>query len=38
MTAEAALTKLAYLFSIDTDPAWVKEKMQEDLRGEWTRP
>jgi L-asparaginase len=38
MTAEAALTKLAYLFSIDTDPAWVKEKMQEDLRGELTRP
>ncbi len=38
MTAEAALTKLAYLFSINTDPAWVKERMQEDLRGELTRP
>ncbi len=38
MTAEAALTKLAYLLSIDTDPEWVKEKMQENLRGELTRP
>jgi L-asparaginase len=38
LTAEAALTKLAYLFSINTEPEWVKEKMQENLRGELTRP
>jgi L-asparaginase len=38
MTAEAALTKLAYLYSINSDPEWVKGKMQEDLRGELTRP
>ena len=38
MTAEAALTKLADLFSIDTDPEWVKGKMPENLRGELTRP
>lgn len=37
MTAEAALTKLAFLFSLGLEPAEVKEKMQEDLRGELTR-
>jgi L-asparaginase len=38
MTAEAALTKLAYLLSLNKEPAWVREKMQENLRGELTRP
>jgi L-asparaginase len=38
MTAEAALTKLAYLLSINKEPEWVKGKMQENLRGELTRP
>jgi L-asparaginase len=37
MTAEAALTKLAFLFSLGLDPAVVKKRMQEDLRGELTR-
>jgi L-asparaginase len=37
MTAEAALTKLAYLLSINKEPEWVKGKMQENLRGELTR-
>jgi L-asparaginase len=36
MTAEAALTKLAYLLSINKEPEWVKQKIQEDLRGELT--
>jgi L-asparaginase len=38
MTAEAALTKLAYLLSLNNDPEWVKMKMQENLRGELTPP
>ena len=36
MTAEAALTKLAYLFSKHDDPSLVKREMQRDLRGELT--
>ena len=38
MTPEAALTKLAYLLSIEPDAAVVKVKMQRSLRGELTRP
>jgi L-asparaginase len=38
MTAEAALTKLAYLLSIEPDVAVVKVKMQQSLRGELERP
>ncbi|MEZ4593979.1 MAG: asparaginase [Chloroflexota bacterium] len=37
MTAEAALTKLAYLLSIESDIEVVKTKMQQNLRGELTR-
>lgn len=37
MTAEAALTKLAFLFSLGLGPADVRTKMQENLRGELTR-
>lgn len=37
MTAEAALTKLAYLLSIEPDIEVVKVKMQQNLRGELTR-
>lgn len=36
MTAEAALAKLAYLFSQDYPPATVKRLMQTNLRGELT--
>lgn len=36
MTAEAALTKLYYLFSRGLTPARVKAEMQRDLRGELT--
>jgi L-asparaginase len=36
MTAEAALTKLYYLFSRGLSPARVKTEMQRDLRGELT--
>jgi L-asparaginase len=36
MTAEAALTKLYYLFSRGYAPAKVKREMQRDLRGELT--
>src|SRR5438093_1775389 len=36
MTAEAALTKLYYLFSRGLPPARVKREMQKDLRGELT--
>jgi L-asparaginase len=36
MTAEAALTKLAYLLSIESDIEAVKMKMQQNLRGELT--
>ena len=38
MTAEAALTKLAYLLSIEPDVETVKVKMQQSLRGELERP
>jgi L-asparaginase len=38
MTVEAALAKLAYLFSCGLPPESVKEKMQTDLRGELSRP
>jgi len=38
MTVEAALAKLAYLFSCSLPPEVVKEKMQTDLRGELSRP
>lgn len=37
MTAEAALTKLAYLLSIEPNIEVVKVKMQQSLRGELTR-
>jgi L-asparaginase len=37
LTAEAALTKLAYLLSQDLPTAEVKRLMQEDLRGEMTK-
>src|SRR5207249_2227719 len=36
MTAEAALTKLYYLFSRGFGPERVKREMQRDLRGEMT--
>jgi L-asparaginase len=36
MTAEAALTKLYYLFSRRYSPDRVKREMQRDLRGEMT--
>jgi L-asparaginase len=38
MTAEAALTKLAYLLSIEPDIKVVMVNMQQCLRGELTRP
>lgn len=38
MTPEAALTKLAYLLTVESDPNVVKVKMQQSLRGELTRP
>jgi L-asparaginase len=37
MTAEAALTKLAFLFSQGLEPVAAKEQMQQNLRGEMTR-
>ncbi|MEM7334394.1 MAG: asparaginase [Chloroflexota bacterium] len=36
MTTEAALTKLAYLFSRDWDTTTIKRLMQQNLRGELT--
>ncbi|MCP4420493.1 MAG: asparaginase [Chloroflexi bacterium] len=38
MTPEAALTKLAYLLSVESDPSIVKVKMQQSIRGELTQP
>ena len=38
MTVEAALAKMAYLFSRNLPPEEVKERMQTDMRGELTRP
>lgn len=37
MTVEAALTKMAYLFSRNLGPEEIKESMQTDLQGELTR-
>lgn len=37
MTPEAALTKLTYLLSTEASVAAVREKLQQDLRGELTR-
>jgi L-asparaginase len=37
MTVEAALAKMAYLFSCRLPPEVVQEKMQTDLRGELSR-
>ena len=37
MTVEAALAKMAYLFSRNLPTAVIQEKMQTDLRGELTR-
>lgn len=36
MTAEAALTKLAYLFAVGLQPSEVRAEVQRDLRGELT--
>jgi L-asparaginase len=36
MTREAALTKLAYLFSLHEDVDTIRTLMQQDLRGELT--
>lgn len=36
MTAEAALTKLIYLFSLGLDPASIRERVGQNLRGELT--
>lgn len=38
MTLEATLTKLHYLLSQNMDTEEIKEKMQQSLRGELTRP
>lgn len=38
MTAEAALTKLYYLFGKGLSPEEVQEQVQRDLRGELTEP
>ncbi len=38
MTPEAALTKLYYLLSQDLDPEEIREQMQQNLRGELSRP
>ena len=38
MTVEAALAKMAYLFSCKLSPQVIKEKLQTDLRGELSRP
>ena len=37
MTPEAALTKLAYLLSVEPDLAVIRAKMQRSIRGELTR-
>jgi L-asparaginase len=37
LTAEAALTKLSYLLNVDDTTALVKERMEENLRGELTK-
>ena len=38
LTVEAALAKMAYLFSRNLRPEEVKNKMQIDMRGELSRP
>jgi len=38
MTVEAALAKMAYLFSRNLAPEEVKARMQTDMRGELSRP
>ncbi len=38
MTVEAALAKMAYLFSRKIEPETVRKKMQINLRGELSRP
>ena len=38
MTAEAALTKLAYLLSKYEEPETIKRELMRDLRGEITLP
>jgi len=38
MTVEAALAKMAYLFSRNLGPEEVKNKLQIDMRGELSRP
>jgi L-asparaginase len=38
MTVEAALAKLAYLFSRNLQPQEVRNRMQVDMRGELSRP
>jgi L-asparaginase len=38
MTTEAALTKLTWLLSRNSDPNWVRQQMERNLRGELTRP
>ena len=38
MTAEAALTKLIYLFSLGLAPDDIRDKMTRNLRGELTEP
>ncbi len=37
MTVEAALAKMAYLFSSNLPPEMIKEKMQTDLQGELSK-
>lgn len=36
MTAEAALTKLIYLFSLGLRPAEIRTRIPQNLRGELT--
>jgi L-asparaginase len=36
MTAEAALTKMIYLFSLGLSPDEIRERMPRNLRGELT--
>lgn len=38
MTVEAALAKMAYLFSRNLSPQAIKENMQTDLQGELSKP
>lgn len=38
MTAEAAVTKLFWLLSVESDPREVERRMQQNERGELTRP